>query len=71
MDNRFECGCERGGDCTKTSMCALQSALEDKDSEIEALKESRAEWERLWINASNAVLELQALLKEQEMTHEP
>lgn len=38
-DNRFECGCERGGDCTKTTMCALQSALEDRDAEIEELRE--------------------------------
>lgn len=37
-DNRFECGCERGGDCTKTTMCALQSALEDRDAEIERLR---------------------------------
>lgn len=38
MDNRFECGCERGGDCTKTTMCQLQDALEDKDAEIERLE---------------------------------
>ena len=31
MDNRYECGCERGGDCTKTTMCAVQSALEDAE----------------------------------------
>ena len=30
-----ECGCERGGDCTKTSMCALDSALQDQAEEFE------------------------------------
>ena len=32
----YECGCERGGDCTKTSMCALDSALQDQAEEFEA-----------------------------------
>jgi len=31
-----ECGCERGGDCFKTSMCALDSALQDQAEEFEA-----------------------------------
>ena len=30
-----ECGCERGGDCFKTSMCALDSALQDQAEEYE------------------------------------
>jgi hypothetical protein len=34
--NNFECGCERGGDCTKTSMCALQNAVEDAVEELKA-----------------------------------
>lgn len=28
-DNRIECGCERGGDCTRTTVCQLKSAIED------------------------------------------
>ena len=30
-----ECGCERGYDCTKTTVCALQNALEDQAGEYE------------------------------------
>lgn len=60
-DNRFECGCERGGDCTKTTMCALQSALEDKDVEIERL---RAALERI----REAADLLQAKYQKIEMT---
>ena len=30
-----ECGCERGGECFKTSMCALDSALQDHAEEFE------------------------------------
>ena len=29
LDNRFECGCERGGDCTKTTMCAVQELADE------------------------------------------
>lgn len=36
------CGCEQGGDCTKTSMCqlheAVEMAVEGKDSTIEDLE---------------------------------
>jgi hypothetical protein len=31
-----ECGCERGGDCTKTTVCALANALQDQAEEFEA-----------------------------------
>jgi hypothetical protein len=31
-----ECGCERGGDCTRTTMCALDSALQDQADMYEA-----------------------------------
>jgi uncharacterized coiled-coil protein SlyX len=37
-DNRFECGCERGGDCTKTTMCQVQSAIEDSEERIAELE---------------------------------
>ncbi len=37
--NGFECGCERGDDCTKTTMCHIQSVVEDKDTIIEAAKD--------------------------------
>jgi len=33
--NNYECGCERGDNCTKTSMCAIQSALEDQSGDYE------------------------------------
>ncbi len=29
------CGCELGGDCTKTTECAIQAALEDQAEEYE------------------------------------
>ena len=35
--NRYECGCERGGLCTRTTMCAIQTALEDAKSKLEEL----------------------------------
>jgi hypothetical protein len=28
-DNNMKCGCEIGRDCTKTTMCQAQSAVED------------------------------------------
>jgi len=31
----YECGCERGGDCTKTSMCFVQNVLEDQREELQ------------------------------------
>ena len=31
----YECGCERGGDCTKTSMCFVQNVLEDQKEDFE------------------------------------
>ena len=34
-----ECGCERGGDCTKTTVCAIGSALDDQADELERLRE--------------------------------
>jgi hypothetical protein len=37
MDNRFQCGCELGDDCTKTTMCHVQTAIEDEQEEIERL----------------------------------
>ena len=30
-----ECDCERGGDCTKTTVCAIDSALQDQAEEYE------------------------------------
>jgi hypothetical protein len=42
-DNRFECGCERGGDCTKTTMCQVQ----DMADELEAMQTRVAELEDL------------------------
>jgi hypothetical protein len=37
--NRFECACEHGGDCTRTTMCKLQSVSDDLENEVEALTE--------------------------------
>ena len=33
-----QCGCERGGDCTKTTVCAIASVTEDLDDQVEALQ---------------------------------
>jgi hypothetical protein len=30
-----ECACERGGDCTRTTVCAIDSALQDQADEYE------------------------------------
>ena len=30
-----ECACERGGDCTRTTMCAMDSALQDQADEYD------------------------------------
>ena len=35
-----QCGCETGGDCTKTTMCALEIVTEDLENRIEALTEA-------------------------------
>jgi hypothetical protein len=38
-----QCGCERGDDCTKTTVCAIETAVEDatdmKDQVVEAAKD--------------------------------
>jgi len=39
----MKCGCERGVNCTRTTMCALQSAVEDA---TEPLLERIAELEK-------------------------
>jgi hypothetical protein len=33
-----ECGCEYGGDCTKTTVCAIDSALADQADRIRELE---------------------------------
>lgn len=35
-----ECGCERGDDCTKTTVCAIESALQDQAEEHEQTAEN-------------------------------
>jgi len=45
--SHIRCGCEDGYDCTKTTVCAIQSAIEDKEAEIDALRpvaEAAVEW---------------------------
>ena len=37
--NRFECACEHGGDCTRITMCKLQSVSTDLENEVEVLEE--------------------------------
>jgi len=39
MDNRYQCGCERGGDCTKTTMCKVQAATEDYVEVLERVRD--------------------------------
>ncbi len=36
--NTYECGCERGDDCTKTTMCFVQGAIEDHEEKYNELK---------------------------------
>lgn len=38
--NIHECGCERGDDCTKTTMCHVQSAIEDSEETIISLRKT-------------------------------
>lgn len=38
--NYRPCGCERGGDCTKTTMCAFQSDIEDLEEDKRILREA-------------------------------
>ena len=38
MDNRFQCGCEVGRDCTKATMCMVQCAIESEKEKIEDLQ---------------------------------
>ena len=33
------CGCEEGGDCTKTTVCEVDAALEDQAEYIRSLEE--------------------------------
>ena len=32
------CGCEQGGDCTRTSVCQIGAALEDQQQKMEDLQ---------------------------------
>ena len=34
----YRCGCEYGADCTRTTMCTVQSAIEDLEYRHECLK---------------------------------
>jgi hypothetical protein len=36
------CGCFRGGDCTKTTLCALENAAEEKQDILDRLSEDAA-----------------------------
>lgn len=38
------CGCEIGGDCTKTTMCYVQIVEQDLNDEIEILEEKLKEY---------------------------
>ncbi len=37
--NTFVCGCEMGEDCTKTTMCHVQSAIEDRDEQLDRIRD--------------------------------
>ena len=37
--NTLECGCERGDDCTKTTMCHVQSVAEDRDELLDRIRD--------------------------------
>jgi septal ring factor EnvC (AmiA/AmiB activator) len=36
MKEPYYCDCEHGGDCTRTTMCAIQTATDDQRGEYEA-----------------------------------
>jgi hypothetical protein len=58
------CGCEQGGDCTKTTMCSLQNAVQDavdeRDNRIEELESALITAERDWEDERRHVRELEA-----------
>jgi len=35
--NKYECACERGQNCTRTSMCAVQSAVEEMEADLKRM----------------------------------
>ena len=37
MMNDYECACEHGENCTRTTMCATQSAVEVTEAKLEGL----------------------------------
>ena len=37
---KYECACEHGEDCTRTTMCAVQSAVNEATCELEAKSQS-------------------------------
>jgi hypothetical protein len=45
------CGCYYGGDCDKTTVCAIESAVEDANEEISILKSFLKESESLMLDA--------------------
>ena len=38
MDNQYECACEHGENCTRTTMCKVQSAVEVTEYRIKELE---------------------------------
>lgn len=45
-----ECGCEHGENCTKTTVCAIESACEDLKLEVENLQDTLNQIE-VWCKA--------------------
>ena len=60
----LQCDCEIGGDCTKTTMCAIQSAVEDRDEEIERLTTEVRDLQEIHVNRVRECERLEAALRE-------
>ena len=48
MGNQYECGCEHGGNCTRTTMCATQSAVEVLEVELADARQSATYWRKAY-----------------------
>jgi len=67
--NSFECGCERGGDCTLTTMCAVQTVAEElEEAQITLLAVKKlaeaAFWRAKTAKEENYIKPILALLEQ-------
>ena len=66
--NQYECACEHGENCTKTTMCKVQSAVEITESRIKDLETTNKHLVKIYFEGcdadtfDDAMLELKAML---------